>query len=232
MGVEIKLTDKEFPVSAAFIEFLHHHINEQRIEASWHDQLSEVLVPADAEKKREVAQAVAESVMQDAAGQKAIYRSYELLTAILTGKFLAVFLTVILQGLVLMAASHFAFGVNWGDPAGAGLVLVGQVIAATGLGVLLIAVVKTSRQAGPVLGAGLTTLGMLGGLFTVSIPNMPAAFAALARFTPQGWVLQGWRMVMNGQPAADLLAPVLVMVAMGGVMFALGAMMFRRRFAE
>ncbi len=85
MGVEIKLTDKEFPVSAAFIEFLHRHINEQRTETSWHDQLSEVLVPADAEKKREVAQAVAESVMQDAAGQKAIYRSYELLTAILTG---------------------------------------------------------------------------------------------------------------------------------------------------
>lgn len=153
-------------------------------------------------------------------------------TAILTGKFLAVFLTVILQGLVLMAASHLAFGVNWGDPAGAGLVLVGQVVAATGLGVLLIALVKTSRQAGPVLGAGLTTLGMLGGLFTVSIPNMPAAFAALTQFTPQGWVLQGWRMVMNGQPAAELLMPVAVMVAMGAAMFALGAVMFRRRFAE
>ena len=85
MGVEIKLTDKEFPVSPAFIEFLHHHLTEQPLEASWHDQLSEVLVPADAEKKREVAQAVAESVLKHALGQKAIYRSYELLTAILTG---------------------------------------------------------------------------------------------------------------------------------------------------
>jgi hypothetical protein len=85
MGVEIKLTDKEFPVSPAFIEFLHHHITEQQFDVSWHDQLSEVLVPADGEKKREVAQSVAESVLQDAVGQKAIYRSYELLTAILTG---------------------------------------------------------------------------------------------------------------------------------------------------
>ncbi len=153
-------------------------------------------------------------------------------TAILTGKFLAVFLTVILQGLVLMAASHFAFGVNWGDPAGAGMVLVGQVVAATGLGVLLIALVKTSRQAGPVLGVGLTTLGMLGGAFTTNVPNMPAAFSALAEFTPHGWVLQGWRAVMNGQPATDLLVPVAVMVAMGGVMFVLGAVMFRRRLAE
>jgi ABC-2 type transport system permease protein len=153
-------------------------------------------------------------------------------TAILTGKFLAVFLTVILQGIVLMTASHFAFGVNWGDPLSAGLALVGQVVAATGLGVLLIALVKTTRQAGPVLGAGLTTLGMLGGLFTVSIPSMPAAFAALANFTPQGWVLKGWRIVMNGQPAADLLMPVAVLVVMGGVMFALGAVLFRRRFAD
>jgi ABC-2 type transport system permease protein len=153
-------------------------------------------------------------------------------TAILTGKFLAVLFTVILQGLVLMAASHFAFGVNWGDPLSAALALAGQVVAATGLGVLLIALVKSTRQAGPVLGAGLTTLGMLGGLFTVSIPNMPAAFTALANFTPQGWVLKGWRMVMNGQPPADLLVPVAVLLVMGGVMFAGGAVLFRRRFAE
>ncbi len=152
--------------------------------------------------------------------------------AILAGKFLAVFLTVILQGLVLMAASHFAFGVNWGDPLSAGLALAGQVAAATGLGVLLIALVKDSRQAGAVLGGGLTFLGMLGGLFTVSVPNMPAAFATLANFTPQGWVLKGWKVVMNGQPAADLLVPVAVMLAMGGVMFALGAALFRRRFAD
>jgi hypothetical protein len=85
MGVEIKLTDKEFPVSPALIEFLHHHITGKQQEVSWHDQLSEVLVSADAEKKREVAQSVAESVMLNALGQKAIYRSYELLTAILTG---------------------------------------------------------------------------------------------------------------------------------------------------
>jgi ABC-2 type transport system permease protein len=37
-------------------------------------------------------------------------------TQILAGKFVAVFITVILQGLVLMAAGHFAFGVEWGNP--------------------------------------------------------------------------------------------------------------------
>jgi ABC-2 type transport system permease protein len=153
-------------------------------------------------------------------------------TNILAGKFLAVFITVILQGAVLMVAAHFAFGVNWGEPAAMTLALAGQVVAAAGLGVLLISFVKTTKQGGPVLGGGLTAMGMLGGLFTANMPNaMPAAFNMIANFTPQGWVLKAWRMVMDGQSASDLLVPFAVMVVMGVVMFAIGAAMFRRRYA-
>ena len=153
-------------------------------------------------------------------------------TSILTGKFVAVFFTVILQGIVLMVAGRVAFGIHWGNPAGVALALLGQVIAATGLGVLLISFVKNTRQGGPVLGGGLTTLGMLGGLFTANIPGgMPAAFNAIGTFIPQGWVLKSWRMVLDGQTAGDLVVPFLVITAMGIVMFAVGAMMFRKRFA-
>jgi ABC-2 type transport system permease protein len=153
-------------------------------------------------------------------------------TSILTGKFVAVFITVILQGLVLMVAGHYAFRINWGEPIGIALALMGQVIAATGLGVLLIAFVKNTRQGGPVLGGGLTALGMLGGLFTANMPNaLPAAMNLIANFTPQGWVLKSWRMVMEGQSAGELLVPFMVLMAMGIIMFAVGALMFRRRFA-
>jgi ABC-2 type transport system permease protein len=153
-------------------------------------------------------------------------------THILMGKFLAVFITLVLQGLVLMVAGHFAFGIQWGEPLGIALALVGQVIAAAGLGVLLISFVKTTRQGGPVLGGGLTVLGMLGGLFTANIPGgMPEAFNFLANFTPQGWVLKGWHIVLAGQPASDLLVPLAVTAAIGVVMFAVGAAMFRRRYA-
>jgi linearmycin/streptolysin S transport system permease protein len=153
-------------------------------------------------------------------------------TSILTGKFVAVFITVILQGLVLMVAGHFAFGINWGEPVSAALALIGQVVAATGLGVLLIAFVKNSRQGGPVLGGGLTGLGMLGGLFTANIPNaMPAAMNTIANFTPQGWVLKSWRLVMDGAAVNDLLIPFVVLLAMGVVMFVIGAKMFQKRFA-
>jgi hypothetical protein len=86
MGVEIKLTDREFPVSPVFIEFLHRHIEGRQFDVSWHDQLSETLIPAQAEEKQRAAVAVAEHVLQHPVGQKAIYRSYELLTALLVGQ--------------------------------------------------------------------------------------------------------------------------------------------------
>ncbi|HSG45540.1 MAG TPA: ABC transporter permease, partial [Anaerolineales bacterium] len=152
-------------------------------------------------------------------------------TSILMGKFAAVFITVVMQGLVLMVAGHYAFGIKWGQPIGVTMALTGQVFAATGLGVFLISFVKTTRQGGPVLGGGLSALGMLGGLFTANIPNMPASFNALANFTPQGWVIKIWKLVMDGLPVEEILAPFSILIVMGVLLFAVGALMFRRRFA-
>jgi ABC-2 type transport system permease protein len=150
--------------------------------------------------------------------------------SILAGKFLAVFLSVAVQGIVLMTATHFAFKMNWGDPLLAALALTGQVFAAVGLGVLLISFVKNTRQGGPILGGGLTALGMLGGLFTAGM-SMPEAFTMLSNLTPQGWVIKGWKVVLDGQPAPDLLLPLAVMTSMGIVMFFIGAKMFQKRYS-
>ena len=153
-------------------------------------------------------------------------------THILAGKFLAVFFTVFVQGVVLMVAGRLAFGIQWGQPLSVVLAFTAQVVAAAGLGVLLIAFIKTAKQGGPVLGGGLSILGMLGGLFTAHIPGgMPAAFNAIGNFIPQGWVLKIWRMALDGNPSGDLLLPFVVTMVMGVVMFAIGAAMFRRRYA-
>jgi len=151
-------------------------------------------------------------------------------TSILAGKFISVFLSVIVQGVVLIVAAHYAFGIDWGKPLAVVLALTGQVIAATGLGVLLISFVKTTQQGGPVLGGGLTALGMLGGLFTAGI-TMPEAFTMLAIFTPQGWVIKAWKVVLSGQPTPELVIPFAVMMFMGIGMFGIGATMFQKRFA-
>ncbi len=152
-------------------------------------------------------------------------------TSILAGKFLAVLLMVTVQGVVMILAGIVLFKVNWGNPLVVLLALVGQVLAATSLGVLLISLIKNSRQAGPVLGGGLSALGMFGGLMTVAVTGMPPIFDTIALFTPQGWVLRSWKLTLAGAAPADLLLPLVVLAGMSLVMFAAGAALFRRRFA-
>jgi ABC-2 type transport system permease protein len=151
-------------------------------------------------------------------------------TLILSGKFLAVFLTVAIQGLALICFGWLAFKVQWGEAGVIVLALSGQMFASVGLGVLLISFIKTSKQAGFVMGGVLTGLGMISGLFTTNI-EMPTGFNALGNFTPQGWVLKAWRLSLAGQPAKEVLLPFVVLVGMGMVMFAVGAVFFRRRYA-
>jgi ABC-2 type transport system permease protein len=150
--------------------------------------------------------------------------------AILAGKFLYVFLIVLLQGLVLTTISHFLFSIDWGQLGSVLLSLAGQMVAAVGLAALLISFLKSSKQAGFVFGGVLTALGMLSGLFTTNI-DMPASFDTLAKFTPQGWALKAWELSLAGQPPSQLLLPFFVLVGMGVVMFAIGAALFRKRYA-
>ncbi|MBI5353141.1 MAG: ABC transporter permease [Chloroflexi bacterium] len=150
-------------------------------------------------------------------------------TTILAGKFLAVFITVILQGAVLLIAGHYLFKINWGEPGSLALSLLGQMFASVGLAVLLVSFIKTSKQAGPVFGGGLTMLGMLSGLFTANM-NIDI-FNTMGNFTPQGWVLKAWRLSLAGQPVSELIVPFVVLFAMGIVMFVIGARMFGKRFA-
>lgn len=150
-------------------------------------------------------------------------------TTILAGKFLAVLLTVTIQGAVLLTAGHYLFNINWGETGSFLLSFMGQMFTSVGLAVLLVSFVQNSKQAGFVFGGALTALGMISGLFTTNIKI--AAFDTMGNFTPQGWVLKAWKLSLAGQPASELIVPFLVLVAMGVVTFAIGAMLFRRRFA-
>ncbi len=85
MGVEIKLSDRDLPVSPALVDFLYRRIHGRAMDALWHDQVSEVLVPAESEKRVEHARDVAESVIAHPVGQQVIFRAYELFAALLTG---------------------------------------------------------------------------------------------------------------------------------------------------
>lgn len=151
-------------------------------------------------------------------------------TSILAGKFVSVFITISVQALVLITVSALIFNIRWGELASMGLVLLGVIVAAAGFGVCLVSFIKTLRQSGPIIGGVLTVSGMAGGLFTTGV-QLPAAFETINLSMPQGWALRGLKLVLGGASFADVLLPVLVMIAIGAVLFTIGATTFRRRFA-
>jgi ABC-2 type transport system permease protein len=150
---------------------------------------------------------------------------------ILGGKMLSVVGTVAIQAVVLVVASTLLFGLRWGQAGSSALALAGTVVASSGFGVMLASLIKNTRQGGPVLGGGLSVAGMLGGLFTQAVPNMPAALSKVALALPQGWVIRGWNMSIAGRSMTDMLVPFGVMLAWGAVCFAIGVLVFRRRLA-
>jgi ABC-2 type transport system permease protein len=150
---------------------------------------------------------------------------------ILGGKFTAVFLTIIVQAIVLLLASGIVFGIRWGEPLSVTLVTLGLVVAAAGFGVMLMSFVKTTQQAGSVIGGVLTMVGMAGGLFTTGIPDMPAAFDIVSLFTPHGWALRGLKLALAGGSVGDVLVPVFVLLGLGAAFFTVGALLFRKRFS-
>jgi ABC-type multidrug transport system permease subunit len=151
--------------------------------------------------------------------------------AILGGKFLGVVVSLSIQVALLLLASAVLFDIQWGQPATVALVSLGLIVASAGFGVMLMSFIKNSRQTGPVMGGVMTLTGMLGGLFTTGIPNLPAAFEKVTLTMPHGWALQGWKLALSGAGPAQALTPVLVMLGMGLLFLAIGVALFRKRFA-
>lgn len=150
---------------------------------------------------------------------------------ILGGKFLGVLIALILQTLVLLAASMLIFQINWGRPTTIALVTAGMIVAATGFGVMVMSFVKNTRQTGPVLGGVMVITGMLGGLFTNGVPNIPPSFESITLSMPQGWAMQAWKLTLANANPIEVLPHTGIMFVLGAVFFAIGVLFFRRRFS-
>lgn len=145
---------------------------------------------------------------------------------ILGGKYLSVFVHLIVQVTVLLIASALIFGIRW--PAAPLLILavVGLVVAAAGFGVFIISFLTSSKQAGFVMGGVLTITGMFGGVMM----QLPPSFDIVTRFVPQGWAMGLWEAALAGS-LSEMWLPWAVSMGLGLAFFLVGVLMFRRRFA-
>lgn len=151
---------------------------------------------------------------------------------ILGGKFLGIIITVILQVTVLVISSALIFKIDWGAPLPLIMAGFALVVAASGLGIFLMSIIKSTRQTGIIMGGVMTVMGMLGGLFIGGVENMPRFLEIAKYLTPQGWCSDAWQTALSGGTLLEVLYPSAVAVAIGIALFALGVFFFRRRFAD
>ena len=152
---------------------------------------------------------------------------------ILTGKFLAVFLTIAVQVMVLLAAARFIFGIQWGDVPSMILAALGIVFSASAFGIFVNSFLKSTKQGGAVFGGVLTVTGMVGmiSIFALNSPTAAKMGDTVSLLVPQGWAIRGLMQAMNGEPLAAVLTTALVSLAWSAAFFVIGVWRFNRRYA-
>ncbi|MBN1937332.1 MAG: ABC transporter permease [Anaerolineae bacterium] len=147
---------------------------------------------------------------------------------ILGGKVLGIWLTGAAQVGILVLGSTLLFGLDWGDPLGVVVLILAAVFGATGWGMLLTAFGRTPGQVAAVGSALMLTFGILGGNF-IDLNTMPEAVRWISRITPNAWGLDGFTTLALGGGLADVLRPILALLAMGVVLFTVSVFAFNRR---
>jgi ABC-2 type transport system permease protein len=133
--------------------------------------------------------------------------------SIILGESLGRFGTALLQGLYIMVLTLIIFGVNWGDPFGAVLILTFLAAVGAGAGMLMGATFRNDQQAsgiGVMVALGLAALG--GAMFPLDLfsPTMQR----VAHITPHAWALDGYaELVRRGGNVVDIIPELGVLAA-------------------
>ncbi len=149
---------------------------------------------------------------------------------IIGGKFVSVFVTVLAQAVVLLVAGRLVFGIQWGPLDSVVLLTLVAAGVAGGLALLVISFAKTPAQAGAI-GSGIyLVLALLGGNFT-GTAQTSGTYGLVQKFTPNGWLIQGWDTTMRGGGAMDIRWQVLAPLGFAVAFFFFAVLRMRRRFS-
>jgi ABC-2 type transport system permease protein len=150
---------------------------------------------------------------------------------ILVGETLGRFGVALFQGLFILIVSAVAFGVSWGDPLAAGLIVVVFALVGTGAAMVIGTLSGNADQAGAFgVFAGMG-LGALGGAM-VPMEVFPETMQRIAHLTPHAWALDAFREVaVRGGGLADILPELAVLLGMAAIMLLLSTWRFGRGLA-
>ena len=148
---------------------------------------------------------------------------------ILAGEALGRIAVAVVQGTVIMLGAALLFGVAWGQPLAAVLLMTAFATVAGAAGMLLGSVARTPQQAiatGLLVGIGLSALG--GSMMPLEF--FSPTLRAVAHVTPHAWAADGFAaLVRHDGTVGDVLLELAVLVGYAAVLFAAASWVLRRR---
>lgn len=161
-----------------------------------------------------------------------MYATPTSVTSIVAGEALGRIAVAVLQGTIIMLGSALLFGVSWGSPAAAALLMLAFAVAAGGAGMLMGALATSTEQAvaiGLLLALG---MGALGGSM-MPLEFFSPTMVTIAHLTPHAWAADGFaELIRHGGGVADVLRELGVLCGYGLVLFALASWGLRRNIAK
>ena len=146
---------------------------------------------------------------------------------ILGGKVVGIFFMGAAQMGILILASTLFFQVKWGDSAGLIVLILAAVFGASGWGMLITAIARSPEQVGSIGSAIMLIFGIMGGSF-ISLEQFPPLMRTISKITPNAWGLDGFTTLALGGNLSNLTEPVIALLIMGSVLFAISVFLFRR----
>lgn len=147
--------------------------------------------------------------------------------SLLGGKLLAQFLLTLAQLTVLFGVGYLVFHMHIGSWPGLILLMFGASFAATGLGILLVSVVKTRRQLPPVVTLVTLITSAIGGAWWPLFLE-PDWMQKIAKVGLTAWAMEGLNGIMIfGKDVTQVLPDILGLFAYGIICFLIALRFFR-----
>ena len=147
--------------------------------------------------------------------------------ALLGGKLLAQFILTLAQLTFFFVVGYFAFHLNIGSVPAVIALLIGASFAATGLGILLVSVVKTRRQLNAIVPLVVLVTSAIGGAWWPLFLE-PTWMQQIAKIGLTAWAMEGLNGVMiYGKDFLQVAPDILGLLAYGIICFVIGTRLFR-----
>ena len=132
------------------------------------------------------------------------------------------------EGVFILALGAVVFGVVWGDPLTATLLVLVFALASTGAALLMGTLARTEEQAGAMGPAIGIALGMLGGCMWPLV-IVPPIMRAVGHGTPQAWAMDGFiALIARNAHVNDVAGSLLALTVFAVVLLTAGAWRLRR----